>query len=490
MRALFHKTSRRVWDSPTITTWASLLARSLGLLLVTPLALRKFSTEEIAVWYLFLTLIGLQLLVDMGFTPSFSRVLAYAMGGMKKIEDIPAPGSRFESSGAPNWPFIAEIFSTMRTFYSRLAFGAAAALALFGTLALVRPIHQVQHPGQAWAAWVAILAATAVTFRNNLYSAYLQGINQIPVLRRWEAFFSVSSILLATLALALSGSLVLLIVTNQVWAVFGVFWIRRIAKNALSGSFQQSPQARFSPAILAAVWPPAWRSGIGVIMSNGMIQASGIIYAQFGPTASVASYLFSLRLMQAVSAFSQAPFYSKLPLLAQLYAAGKNAELLALARRGMALSYWIYVIGVTGIGLFANPLLTQIRAHARLAEPGLWALLSLAFFVERYGAMHIQLYSICNRIIWHIANGVSGAIYVLVSFLLFKQFGAYAFPIGILAGYLGFYAWYSALHSYRSFRMRFLEYEAQSSLAPFAVLLVVTAFLLFPSFAAALWTHN
>jgi hypothetical protein len=67
-------------------TWGSFGTRSLSLIVVLPLVLNRLSTPEIALWYLFSTVIGLQLLADVGFSPTFSRVTAYGMGGLSTFE--------------------------------------------------------------------------------------------------------------------------------------------------------------------------------------------------------------------------------------------------------------------------------------------------------------------------------------------------------------------------------------------------------------------
>jgi len=97
--------------------------------------------------------------------------------------------------------------------------------------------------------------------------------------------------------------------------------------------------------------------------------------------------------------------------------------------------------------------------------------MGLAFFVERYGAMHLQLYSTTNHIIWHIANGIAGSIYILISLLLFKLVDVYAFPLGLISGYLGFYSWYSAIYSYRAFKLNFINFERHTVLAPLCIMI-------------------
>ena len=104
-------------------------------------------------------------------------------------------------------------------------------------------------------------------------------------------------------------------------------------------------------------------------MSYGVIQSSGIIYAQVGNTADVASYLLAMRFMQILTQFSVAPFYSKIPMYSRLYGEGKKAELLHIAQRGMRLSHWSFVLGFAGTALLAEPLLRYIGSTVAFPSP-------------------------------------------------------------------------------------------------------------------------
>ena len=69
------KLLQKIWSSPTLMTWGSFATNSLSLVVVLPLILIKLNTEEIVVWYLFSTIIGLQILVDLGFDSSLVDTL-------------------------------------------------------------------------------------------------------------------------------------------------------------------------------------------------------------------------------------------------------------------------------------------------------------------------------------------------------------------------------------------------------------------------------
>lgn len=459
----------RFWDSPTLMTWGSFFSRAISLVVVLPLILTRFSTEEIALWYLLMTMISLQLLVDIGFTPTFSRAIAYAMGGAG-VDDLKRPKNR--SNGEPNWKTIETICSTMRVVYSRIGLLWVLLLAIFGTLALTKPISLVGQTFSTWLAWLIILCASTVTFRGSIYSAYLQGINQIALLRRWEAISSLGAIITSFSVLISGGGLLGLVIAHQCWQIFNILRNRWLSNTVEDGRFKPFTKKEIDKKVLAAVWPSAWRSGVGHFMTYGLIQASGILYAQVGTAAGIASYLLALRLIQIVSEFSQAPFYSKLPVLTRLFAEGQKGELVARAKRGMGLSLWCYVAGFVGLGLAGQPLLKLIGSNADFPNNLLWSLMGLAFFTERYGAMHLQLYSITNHIIWHIVTIGFGIIYISVVLSLFGLMGVCAFPLGILMGHIGFYSWYSAAHSYKYFDLTFKSFDLQTAVLPLVFVLI------------------
>ncbi|MDX1547655.1 MAG: hypothetical protein R3247_11740 [Rhodothermales bacterium] len=467
---------RRAWNSPTLTTWGSYAVRSLELVLVTPLILTQLGTADIALWYLFVMILGLQLLADLGFGPTFTRVLAFAMGGTAPddLADLrraerPAP------SGTPDWQTAEQIWATMRVIYTRLTALAVLLLGTLGTWAVARPIAETADPGSAWMAWGVLLLGSTVALRGTAYGVYLQGVNRIALLRRWEALTGLGSVATSLAVLLLGGGLLGLVLAHQAWMGLTILRNRWLCRAIDGGRFRTFRDRTVHAAVFEAVWPSAWRSGVGIAMSYGLVKLSGVLFAQLGAPGAVATYLLALQLTEMLSRFSQAPFYSKLPLLARLRAEGRQTAQIDLARRGMQLSYWTFVLGFIGLGLFGAPLLDRIGSNVAFADPLLWTLLGLGLVVERYGAMHIQLYSTTNHIIWHVANGVTGTLYLLVSLLLFPVLGVYAFPVGLLAGYLGFYSWYSARHSYRTFGLRFWSFERRTLLHPLAVLLLYAA---------------
>lgn len=78
----------------------------------------------------------------------------------------------------------------------------------------------------------------------------------------------------------------------------------------------------------------------------------------------------------------------------------------------------------------------------------------------------MQLYLTTHHVVAHIADSTAGLIFLFTSLILFSFIEVYAFPIGMILGYLGFYSWYSAKYSLQSIKMNFWDFEKEVLLIP------------------------
>ena len=458
----------KIINSNTAMTWASFGARVLSFALPVIFLLPRFSAEQMSVWYLYISIIGLMNLLDMGFGVTFIRNIAYAMAGIKTLEDsVNGIDDKLkESDQSPNNVLLKQIVSTMRFIYNRIMVISFVIIGIVGSIILNKPIGLISNPSNAWIAWGVIIFSNSIVMRGNIFSSYLQGTNHIAVYRRWEALMFFAASLSTTLVAINYPTLLNLVLIMQFWAIMGVVRNWYLCIKILNKTFISFNDNRVDKKILRFLWPKVWRSGLGVFVARGGVEATGYIYAQFGETMEIASYLLSLRIIQIISQLSQAPFYSKIPQMATLYAGKKINDLIIIAKKGMQLSYWTYTLAFMIISISIYPFLEKINSTTDFINIQIWSVMGLAFILERYGAMHLQLYSITNHILWHISNSITGAIFLFLSILLLPKFGVFAFPLSILISNAIFYCLFAAVQSYGKFDMRFLDFEIKTSALP------------------------
>ena len=453
--------------SATLMTWFSLSVKLLSPLILLPLILTSYSDGEVALWFLFNIITSLQLVFDMGFSQTFVRITAYATSGipLANVKPDNTIEQHLNGRNRNSDDDMANVISSMNIVYTRLGIATLLLLGVIGSLVLIKPISEYASSSEAWYAWLSVLIVTSMSTWAGKYSAFLQGINRIAQLRFWEAITAFISIIVTAIVVFNDGSFLLLVLTSQ------FFLLVVIARNYLlcvkTAAYKTNiSSSKIDRTVFNLVWPSAWRSGLGVFAGFGSVQATGIILAQFASASQTASYLLALRLIQTVSQYSQAPFYTKIPVLSKLNAQNNTKELLNISTKTMRISYAAFLLGFFLLTFFAEPILAYINSNVDFVSTPFWVLLGSAIFIERYGAMHIQLYSLSNKIIWHIANSITGILLITTCVILYPLIGIFAFAWGLFLSNLLFYSWYSAYHSYKEYNLNFWEFEYSVFIPP------------------------
>lgn len=467
------KILKRGWNSPTITTWLSYSTKFFSLFGILPLVLKNFAPGDLVLWYLFSTIITLQGLADFGFRQTFTRMISYAYGGASDIGGTFINEADSNAIQGPNKPLLNSIVSTMKFIYIRLTIVLTILMIIFGTWSLVKPVVGSTNNTQSWWCWGIVLVGSCLSFYGKIYLNFLEGVFKIALVRRVEIFTSLGTILTSFLVLIFAPSLLNLVIATQSWLLLVIVrdWYLCIT---IDNGFYKTVSHRlpFNKELLIKIWQPAWKSGLSSFMSVGLTNLTGLVYAQVGATGMVASYLLALRIINQIKEVSMAPFYSNLPLLAILRVKNDLKELIRISKRGMFLSHLVYIIAFITVGLFSDRILALIHSEVGFVTQGMWILMGIAFFSNRFGAMHMQVYISTNHIIVHIADSIAGVLYIMSGVILSRYIGIYAIPIGMAVGYLGFYSWYAAGYSYRSLQTTFLKYEKSSSALPVFLALV------------------
>ena len=460
--------------SRTGATLLSQAARLGGMAALLPLIVHKLPAPEVALWYLFATIMTLQMLADLGFATVLARVYAFASVGSPQYRDLRVQVDDRRATGRTDVEQVWRIARTADWIYPRVV-GAWLLLAgVFGSLAARPLVQETQHPMLAWLAWAVMLLTSATQLGTQRYTSLFMGLDRVPPLRLTEAAVRATIGMAALVAVWMGGGLLAVAICHLTGAAGTLLALDRLADRGVLGGDRRFltlwPEPRPNASLLATVWPSAWRSGVGIALMVGVSQGSGLIVARLVTAREAAAYLIALNLMRAIYTISEAPFYSSIPLLAQLRARRDFAELRRRSELGMRRSYWAFCVLVIVAGTLMPWLLRWVDGDVRWVSDGLWVAMAAALLFERHGALHLQLYSTTNHIIWHWVNGVAGVLMLTGMAVLVPRLGLIGLPLGHLVGTAGFYFWVSARHAYRDARLPFPGFEVRTSLLPVAVL--------------------
>ncbi len=437
-----------------------------------PWVLKTYTTAQVAYWQVLGLIFGIQVLAESGFGQSFVRAISYGYSG---VEDLDGKTKTGEYKSQPNVNLLTRIFGTMQSVYNVTSTILVILIMLLGIPAVSKRISAIKLESSEyfwitplptevvlWFLFFCVTISTTIAFRCGMYSAATLGLQKVTKLRKWESLVGGAGIISSYIAIRFKCSFEVFILVNQVWCVVGGVVNRWVGRKEIRDVIVNIPPKLYDPQIFNHIWLRAWRSGLGVLFSYLVVQGTGLIYAQGNDTVGIANYLLAVRLLQVISQASQAPFYSKIPEFAVDWARGAVPELVQKASQSMKLSLLAFVVPWALGGIFGPAILERLESKTPFPTNGVWTLLGISIICERYGAMHLQLYSVTDRIVWHIVNGVAGLFYSITAFVLFPKFGILGVCLSALLANLLIYSAISSSLSRRAFRLSVVDFDLKT----------------------------
>lgn len=474
---MIKKIYQRVWNSPTILTWGNMLSTSLKLLLLTPLILVKYNIHEIAFWYLLLTINSFVLVVDFGFYPTFSRVVSYAFNGLQSLADVES--GQHKGDGKPNWDLMKRLYGTINYTYLIISFIVLIVIFGFTYFPFKNVIEKTSEHGQLWIAYYLYISSVFVAFFSRKFDAVIIGTNNIVLINRWDIINNLLVTITSLLAVYFNLQLYWLAAIQLLFSLLLVsrdYYLERII---CDGNFKKFKFFSFDKEIFNWCWQPTWRSGVLILCSAGINQATGLIYSNVSDAAQLAAYLLTLKLITTISQFSQAPFYSKLPIFTGLRIKNSLNELTETTATSMRKSLWIYSIGACSLILIGNWCLHLIGSKAALVNSNVLILIALVLFLERQHAMHAQIVVTTNKVPFYKSAIVSGIVNILIVIFFLPRIGVWAFPLGQGISNLLINNWWNVKLSIESLNVKFTYYFMKTAAIPLLLLIIVSIIKLF-----------
>lgn len=450
----------------------SYFTKSINLVILLPLLIDLLNDSDIAIWYLFSNVIGLQLLIDSGFSGNFIRYISFALNGNRSIFDK----SSNESIAITDVDFLRTISFAMTEIYKVLIVIFVLLYLTLGFYSFRLPIQLTTNSNLGWIVWTFTLISLPILIYGGKYSNILQGLNKIPLLRLWETVFNLFSSIFSVGILLATESIYLVIFSLYCWSLLSVLrnylTVRKI-EQMTSGNMDFSILKKMKPKLLLN----SLKSGFGVFMAQGITYSMAFFFANKLDPSSLSTYLVTSGVIINIRNFSQAPFYSKIPFFATLTAQQNFKELEINLKKSMFQVYLIFFSSSVLLYLLFWGYI-EYNSVSFMLDEKLWFVLTLAFFLERYGAMHIQIYSLSNHILWHIHNGVSGAITIFFVVIIYQYSPLYSYPLALLISCLLFYSIYGPYYSYKFLNTSFWKFE-KKLFFPWLILLTCIAVSIF-----------
>jgi hypothetical protein len=384
---------------------------------------------------------SIQLLLDLGFVGVFSRYFSYAKGGLK-LKDMYSLLPEASSNESTSWETIRQLIQLTKTAYFYLALIAFLFSVSFGTFLSSKSLNASSYPIESWLGWFFVVFASSLTVYGNVYVSFIQGMGKVALVQRFQMFTSLFSIISGAVSIIIFENLLILVMVYYFWFIINLLINHLIYRRLSRPAFKESAKVikEDQNFLRLVILPNTFKTGIGMLTSNGLIQVGAVIISRIEKASTSAEFFIVLQLARAISSFSQAPFYSKIPSLSEMFVKKELYNKFSnTAVNAIYFSLICFIIFSLIVGLLGDWIFAIINSPIEFPILSTWIIFTLAFFAERIGASYLQLFTITGVIKWHIANTITALLTLSLSLLLYNPLGLIGLPIAMLVSNIAFY---------------------------------------------------
>lgn len=452
---------KRIYNSPTLMSWASNFVRFGSLLFVLPLVLTAYSELEQSLWFLTSTIIGFAMLADSGFGSVLVRAVAYFNAGS---ETIPKTKEEYDNhkeieNASPNIPKLIDLLTTSNRIYLFLGLLVIIMLLTAG-IAFVWNIMKLSgHRFDFWLAFALLIPYCYFTILTVKWSSFVRGLNYVAMEARLNTVLNTVKIVLFIVMLILKlkpAALIAVMLIESIiklWylRVFSLKWFKKnnvVIRNAYY----------FDKNIFWSIWPATWKLA-GIFWGNYLVESgNSIIIAQISDTRLMSSFLFTTRIISFVRTIAQTPFYANIPALYKLAAQKKLKDLKEKSSEYIFTGILLMVAACLVIALFGNWTLQFLDTNTRFIETGLLLLMCLTVLLDMHSSFHGSIYTSTNHIPFLIPSLLAGAIIIGLGFYVLPIYGLIGILMVRFLVQLSFNNWYAMFLSLRLLKWPWLNY--------------------------------
>jgi O-antigen/teichoic acid export membrane protein len=414
-----------------------------GLLLL-PLVLRKLSTTELGMYYIFLSQVAVAPVIDFGFSPTILRFVSYAMGGAQMIQ---AHGVSKGTGSGPNFGLLWQLFFTTRVLYRVMALIVLVTLGVWGTYIVELRIHETPSPNVTRVAWLITLIATVLNVYSSWAPVFLRGMDDVITSVRITVLASVVRFVLAVGLLLAGAGLMSLPLGDLAGSLIQQVIARGTCLRRLRC---QPPPAKVGIwQNLRTMWPNSWRLGLLSLGGYLTVNANMAICLSVLGLAANARYGLSIQLLGVIGGMASVWTQVKWPVIGQQRARQDYAAIQRTLWPRMWLQYLTFLVMAAGLLLCGQPLLQWLGSGKQLLPWHWLALLALSSFLDTQVSIWGMLISTENRIpfLWPSVAASLLALALSLTLIHTTSLGLGAFVLAPLLAHSLFNYWYWPLYA-------------------------------------------
>ena len=350
--------------------------------LLLPFILRMMPPAMVGIWSVFMTITAFALLLDFGFSSSFTRNVTYVFSGVRTLK---VNGFEFVSSESQtiDYGLMKGLIVAMRWFYLRIAIVLFFLLATLGTYYIYCLLQNYMGNHQeVYIAWALLCVINTYNLYTLYYDSLLQGKGLVKRSKQIVIIGQAVYLIIAVILIMKGNGLVAIVAAQASsviivrWLSYHSFFTREIKKKLHTSS------PRPEKEIIKAIYPNALKIGL-TILGGFMVQRSAIIIGSlYLSLEEIASYGISMQIIYVIAGLAGIYTATFQPKIVQLRVENNNTAIKELYLKGQVVLLLTYIAGGMGLLILGEWTLHFIGSQTQLLPFSILLLALLVSLVE------------------------------------------------------------------------------------------------------------
>jgi len=426
-------------------------------LFLLPIVLINLPSDQLAIWYIFASLNTFIFLLDFGFQPNITRNVTYVFSGSSKL--LKEGVELFNENKEINYSLLYALIKIIKKIYRRLASIGFIILISVGSIYYASIIGNVGSTSKVllWIAWLIFSLATVFNFYFTYLKCLLMGKGLIQQAQK-ASILTVGSYLLVGMVglklgyglIALTSATLISSIVNRIMS-YNYFYDQSLKSNLDKRLLNKIDEKE----LFTVIWHNAKKMGLVILGGFFINQANIIILPKFLSLDVVAQFGLVKQLIAIITTISAIFFSTYTPRMNNLYVTKKNEKLIKLLGMSLLIFALIFLSASTILLIMGNDILTVIGSHTLLLPWHYILIMLIIGLLDQQHTIMANVLTFNNYIPFVKASLVSGAVYLIISFLLleYSSLGLYSVIIPGLVVQLAYNNWKWPLEATKMLRV-------------------------------------
>lgn len=406
-------------------------------LLILPLILNRLSSDEMALWYLFLSILSIVGLVDFGFSPSLSKQVSFVYSGARSVEKEGVITQ--DSFKGIDCELLNDVYRTCKSIYRKISIVIGGLLITFGSIYIIEVTSNISC--DLIISWIMFVVSIIYNFYFNYILIFIRGRGLIEEQNKILIISKGAQILTLFVFVLCGLGLLSLVISNFI----STFIMREMGKRIMLDDNEKREIDRYDSYkdLTSTIWYNAKRFGIAslgvVLLAQSNIFLSGLYLS----LDSVARLGLTIQIFTILTVVSRVMLSSYGPKFSFLFVNNEIKNIRSLFIKCQLVGYFIYISGSAIVFIYGNELLTQlIHSKTLLPQTTVLLLYFLFYLMELTHGNCVTLISYENKVPYYKAGLISGITSIISTFIyLYLGMDIYSFPLGLVTGSLPYNSW-------------------------------------------------